>query len=170
MWHQPRPPCLRGLEPAFPFFFFIVSFELGNISDLQCCGFFPPTDSNFIHLLEKEMATHSSILAWRIPWTEEPGRLQSVGSQRVGYDWATFTYSLMYRHLYVPFMCFSHIVYCRVLTRVPHTMQWVLLDYFIIRSVYMNQLTSHPLFFLVTMFLFYVRLFLFGKDIIFIHF
>ena len=67
-------------------------------------------------------------------------------------------------------MCFSHIVYCRVLTRVPHTMQWVLLDYFIIRSVYMNQLTSHPLFFLVTMFLFYVRLFLFGKDIIFIHF
>ena len=37
-------------------------------------------------LLEKEMATHSSILAWRIPWTEEPGRLQSTGSQRVGHD------------------------------------------------------------------------------------
>ena len=36
--------------------------------------------------LEKEMATHSSILAWRIPWTEEPGGLQSVGSQRVGLD------------------------------------------------------------------------------------
>ena len=36
--------------------------------------------------LEKEMATHSSILAWKIPWTEEPGRLQSMGSQRVGYD------------------------------------------------------------------------------------
>ena len=34
--------------------------------------------------LEKEMATHSSILAWRIPWTEEPGSLQSMGSQRVG--------------------------------------------------------------------------------------
>ena len=34
--------------------------------------------------LEKGMATHSSVLAWRIPWTEEPGRLQSVGSQRVG--------------------------------------------------------------------------------------
>ena len=33
--------------------------------------------------LEKEIATHSSILAWRIPWTEEPGRLQSMGSQRV---------------------------------------------------------------------------------------
>ena len=40
-------------------------------------------------LLEKEMATHSSILAWRIPWTEELGRLQSMGSQRVGHDWAT---------------------------------------------------------------------------------
>ena len=36
--------------------------------------------------LEKEMATHSSILAQRIPWTEEPGRLQSMGSQRVGHD------------------------------------------------------------------------------------
>ena len=42
--------------------------------------------------LEKEMATHSSILAWRIPWTEEPGRLQSTGSQRVGHDWATSLY------------------------------------------------------------------------------
>ena len=39
--------------------------------------------------LEKEMATHSSILAWKIPWTEEPGRLQSMGLQRVGHDWAT---------------------------------------------------------------------------------
>ena len=36
--------------------------------------------------LEKEMATHSSILAWRIPWTEEPGGLQSMGSQRVGHN------------------------------------------------------------------------------------
>ena len=43
--------------------------------------------------LEKDMATHSSILAWRIPWTEEPGRLQSTGSQRVGHDWwLHFTY------------------------------------------------------------------------------
>ena len=36
--------------------------------------------------LEKEMATHSSILAWKTPWMEEPGGLQSMGSQRVGYD------------------------------------------------------------------------------------
>ena len=39
--------------------------------------------------LQKEMATHSSTLTWRIPWREEPGRLQSMGSQRVGHDWAT---------------------------------------------------------------------------------
>ena len=39
--------------------------------------------------LEKEMAPHSSTLAWRIPWREEPGRLQSMGSQRVRHDWAT---------------------------------------------------------------------------------
>ena len=38
---------------------------------------------------EKAMAPHSSTLAWKIPWAEEPGRLQSMGSLRVGYDWAT---------------------------------------------------------------------------------
>ena len=39
--------------------------------------------------LEKKMATHSSILTWKIPWTEEPGRLQSIGSQRVRHEWVT---------------------------------------------------------------------------------
>ena len=39
-------------------------------------------------LLEKEMATRANTLAWRIPWTEEPGRLQSMGSQRVRYNWS----------------------------------------------------------------------------------
>ena len=42
--------------------------------------------------LEKGMATHTSILAWRIPWTEEPGGLQSVGSQTVGHDCVTNTH------------------------------------------------------------------------------
>ena len=41
--------------------------------------------------LEEGMATHSSILAWRIPWTEEPGRLQSIESQRVRHDWSNFS-------------------------------------------------------------------------------
>jgi len=49
-------------------------------------------------LLEKEMATHSSILAWTTPWMVEPGRLQSIGSQRVGHDRATsLTHSLTHR-------------------------------------------------------------------------
>ena len=43
--------------------------------------------------LEKETATHSSILAWRIPWTEEPGGLQSMGLRRVGHDWITNTFT-----------------------------------------------------------------------------
>ena len=46
-------------------------------------------------ILEKEVATHSSILAWKIPWTEEPGRLQSMGSQRVRYNWPTSLYSVI---------------------------------------------------------------------------
>ena len=45
--------------------------------------------------LEKRMATHSSILAWRIPWTEEAGRLQSTGSQRVGHDRVTNTFTFL---------------------------------------------------------------------------
>ena len=53
--------------------------------------------------LEKEMATHSSIVAWRIPWTEEPGGLQFTGSQRVRHDWVTL---LTYLNLY-PASCLS---------------------------------------------------------------
>ena len=52
--------------------------------------------------LEKGMTTHSSILAWNIPWTEEPGGLQSMGWQRVRQDWATiiFTWWLQTRNIY----------------------------------------------------------------------
>ena len=49
----------------------------------------PAMQETWVRSLEKEMATHSSILAWRIPWTEEPGGLQSTGLQRVRHDWAT---------------------------------------------------------------------------------
>ena len=55
------------------------------------------------HPLEKGMATHSSILAWRIPWTEEPGRLQSMGSQRIGHNWVTNTHSKSYLFLFTDF-------------------------------------------------------------------
>ena len=47
--------------------------------------------------LEKGMATHFSILAWRIPWTEDPGELQSMGSQRVRHDWVTNTFAFIHR-------------------------------------------------------------------------
>ena len=50
-----------------------------------------PTDLTFtfhFHALEKEMATHSTVLAWRIPGTAEPGRLPSVESHRVGHEWS----------------------------------------------------------------------------------
>ena len=50
--------------------------------------------------LEKEMATHSSILAWRIPWTKEPGGLQSTGSQRVKHDWETSLAHFVYIYMF----------------------------------------------------------------------
>ena len=54
--------------------------------------------------LEKGMAIHSIIHAWKIPWTEKPGGLQSVGPQRVGHDWATYTHThtLLLRTLHHP--------------------------------------------------------------------
>ena len=57
--------------------------------------------------LEKEMATHSSTLAWRIPWREEPGRLQSMVSQRVGHDWVT---SLSLSAMYESSCCFTSVL------------------------------------------------------------
>ena len=53
---------------------------------------------SYSDMTKKEMATHSSILAWRIPWSEEPGRLRSTGSQRVGHDWATSLSLLETKH------------------------------------------------------------------------
>ena len=54
--------------------------------------------SNSKELLEKAMAPHSSTLAWKSPWMEEPGRLQSMGSLRVGHDWATLLSLFTFMH------------------------------------------------------------------------
>ena len=61
--------------------------------------------------LEKEMATHSSILAWEIPWTEEPGGLQSMGSESVGHDLGTkqqqqveYTVRIVFKYLLLLFL------------------------------------------------------------------
>ena len=76
--------------PYYPFDVYRVC------SDIAC--FIPETNSLLLYsffffplplLLEKAMAPHSSTFAWKIPWTEKPGRLQSMGSQRVGHDLAT---------------------------------------------------------------------------------
>ena len=58
------------------------------LSDLSWCQSF----------LEKAMAPHSSTLAWKIPWTQEPGRLQSMGLLRVGHDWATSLLLFTFMH------------------------------------------------------------------------
>ena len=70
-----------------PTTFIDISFPVGSVGKEAACnvgdlGLIP----GWGRPLEKEMATHSSTLAWRIPWTEEPGGLQSMGSQRVGHD------------------------------------------------------------------------------------
>ena len=59
--------------------------------------------------LEKGMATHSSILAWKIPWAEKPGGLQPVGSQRVGHNWVTNTWLL--KKLFVSWWDFSYCMF-----------------------------------------------------------
>ena len=64
---------------GFFFFFLFPWFPLSNLLVLNC--------SQHFHALEKEMATHSSVLAWRIPGTAEPGGLPSMGLHRVRHDW-----------------------------------------------------------------------------------
>ena len=54
--------------------------------------------SSAVILLEKVMASHSSTLAWKIPWTEKPGGLQPMGSRRVGHDWATSLSLFIFMH------------------------------------------------------------------------
>ena len=56
------------------------------------------TFSFHFHALEKEMATHSSVLAWRIPWTGEPGGLPSMGSHGVGHDWSDLAAAVHNKH------------------------------------------------------------------------
>ena len=77
--------------------FLCICFALYNASSLQVFLNFPfsgidqnlATVSQAYDLAAFYLARHSSTLAWKIPWTEEPGRLQSMGSRRVGHDWAT---------------------------------------------------------------------------------
>ena len=70
--------CILNHLPGFP---------SGSSGKESACVMGDPVQSlGWEDPLEEEMATHSSILAWKIPWAEEPGGLQSTGSQRVGHD------------------------------------------------------------------------------------
>ena len=86
-------PLILTLLASFARSFFSVP-DLRLVLDLRLKRLLPMRQTRVQSLgredpLEKEMAIHSSILAWRIPWTEKPSRLQSTGSQRVRHDWAT---------------------------------------------------------------------------------
>ena len=87
LWNFPCTPLLTELLPLLSLGFPDSSVSKESSFSAGDQGSIPDQEDS----LEKETATHASILAWRIPWTEEPGRLQSMGSQRVGHDWATFT-------------------------------------------------------------------------------
>ena len=89
-FHSPKSshPCLLSQSPK----------DCSVHLCLFCCLTYRVIVSIFLNsiymcyytvLAEKAMAPHSSTLAWKIPWTEEPGRLQSMGSWRVGHDWTT---------------------------------------------------------------------------------
>ena len=70
-----------------PLIFFSLIFQSSRIGSCQYAVFFLIEVSLIYNVLaEKAMAPHSSTLAWETPWTEEPGRLQSMGSRRVGHD------------------------------------------------------------------------------------
>ena len=81
---------------AYHFFFLTVSFNGASLVAewYRTC---PPMQEMWVQSLDREdplekgMATHFSILAWQVSWTEEPGRLQSIGSQRVGNNWSNLT-------------------------------------------------------------------------------
>ena len=85
-------PLKPGLE-NFAYYFTSVWDECNCVAVwtfISKVGLLPFLSSQFLELWQlKAMASHSSTLAWKIPWTEEPGRLQSMGLLRVGHDWAT---------------------------------------------------------------------------------
>ena len=90
--------------------------------------------------LEKQMATHSSTLAWKIPWMEEPGRLQSMGLQRVRHDWAISLQYIFYIYYY---RCTSKCIYISVKIHEWYTLKSILLLF--VKCSLMAQLIKIPL-------------------------
>ena len=79
---------------------YLVWYFLGSSMSLQWHSFILFYSWVVFHL-EKEMATHSSVLAWRIPWMEKPGRLQSMGLHIIGHDWSDLA-AAVFHYIYKP--------------------------------------------------------------------
>ena len=77
--------CINSASPCL----FVGTFMAQTVNRLSATQETQVRSLGWENLLEKEMAAHSNILAWKIPWIAEPGRLPSMGSQRVRHDWAT---------------------------------------------------------------------------------
>ena len=89
-------PCISGANITWSWCIILVIYYCTQFADILlsilrlCYDKYWSVDSFFVmSISEKAMAPHSSTLSWKIPWTEEPGRLQSMGSLRVGHDWVT---------------------------------------------------------------------------------
>ena len=101
MWGSPWPPltfCLSSTTGGFraP----LVAQRVKNPPAVQETWLW---SLSWEDPLEKGMATHSSILTWRIPWSEEPGGLQSVGFERVGHNWVPNTHTHTHRMIQIPY-------------------------------------------------------------------
>ena len=103
--------------------------------------------------LEEGMPTHSSIFAWRIPWTEKPGDLQSIGSQRVGHDWSDLAHVHMQLQLCKHYSFFSYLLFLllfilALFTSLIFVSLVVLLFFLIIMWFYLFSLEHHAFVFI----------------------
>ena len=96
VWKENCEWILLFIPCEYELFWVLLSAGYGkeSIYQIKSCLSFTCNYTNS----EKAMAPHSRTLAWKIPWTEEPGRLQSMGSLRVGHDWATSLYLFTFLH------------------------------------------------------------------------
>ena len=102
-------------------------------------------------LLEKEMATHSSIPAWRISWTKESGGLQPMGSQRVRHDWATNTLyemTILSLSINIHNSCFSSVLLAKISKTLciiigPYLNPNILLSSLTLKEIYINTLINY---------------------------
>ena len=95
-YHISKVVCIQQIAQILTFILEIwISLVAQTVKNLPAMQETRVQSLGWEDLLEKGMATHSSILAWKIPWTEEPAGLQSMGSQRAGHDWVinTFTFT-----------------------------------------------------------------------------